>query len=446
MGPLHHVMRKALSVAWAAVLLVSLFPLSAAQAAVPAPAAVTRAVTCTDSVGASIAPPPASALVTGLPGYRAQFYGQSGYPTICPGSVSTATIAFHNSGSLGWYLGSAPAYLGTWGPEPGQDRPSILGGDGTLGSPATGWPSANRLAVQPDGYVGPGQVAWFRFTVKAPTTPGVYRLGIRPVIEGKQWLDDYGVFWYVTVKQDDETVPQLSAGPRTYYPSLVNGVRQIRVPSLMYHYTDWLPANADRFRVDLTVSPTDFEEHLKYLRANGYTSVTTSEIWWTLDQGGPLPQRPVNLTFDDGTVGNYHYAYKILKKYGLFGTFYISLNLVGREGYLTRAMLKEMVDGGMDIQSHAVDHVSMLTADQTYQMCTSRRILSEWTGKDVRHFAYPAGEYNTAAFASLARCGYLSAYWKAGGSLQSSDRMYLLYRERVRGGQGLAALLSALGR
>ena len=436
MGPLHQMMRKAITTALAVALLAGAFP------AVP----VARAATCTSTVGPSIAPPPASALVTGLPGYRTQFYGQSGYPTLCPGEVSTATIAFHNSGSLGWYKGSAPAYLGTWGPEPGQDRPSILGGDGTQGSPATGWPSASRLAVQPDAYVGPGQVAWFQFTVKAPTTPGVYRLGIRPVIEGKQWLDDYGVFWYVTVKQDDETVPQLSTGARTYYPSLVNGVRQIRVPSLMYHYTDWLPANADRFRADLTVSPTDFEEHLKFLRANGYTPVTTSEIWWTLDQGGPLPQRPVNITFDDGTVGNYHYAYKNLKKYGLSGTFYISLNLVGREGYITRAMLKEMVDGGMDIQSHAVDHVSMLTADQTYQMCTSRRILSEWTGKDVRHFAYPAGEYNTAAFASLARCGYLSAYWKAGGSLQSSDRMYLLYRERVRGQQGLAALLSALGR
>ena len=442
MGALHHAMRKALAVACAAVLLVGAFPV----------APVARAATCTSTVGPSIAAPPASALVTGLPGYRTQFYGQSGYPTLCPGESSSATIAFHNSGTLGWYLGSAPASLGTWGPEPGQDRPSILGGDGTQGSPATGWPAPNRLAVQPAAYVGPGQVAWFRFTVKAPTAPGIYRLGIRPLVEGKQWLDDYGVFWYVTVKQDDETVPTLAAGPRTYYPTLVNGVRQIRVPAPMYHYTDWLPANADRFRVDLTVSPTDFEDHVKYLRANGYTSVTTSEIWWTLDQGGPLPQRPVNLTFDDGTVGNYHYAYKILKKYGLSGTFYISLNLVGREGYLTRAMLKEMVDGGMDIQSHAVDHVSMLTADQTYQMCTSRRILSEWTGKDVRHFAYPAGEYNkagdggAAAFATLARCGYLSAYWKAGGSLQSADRIFLLYRERVRGGQGLAALLSALSR
>ena len=95
-------------------------------------------------------------------------------------------------------------------------------------------------------------------------------------------------------------------------------------------------------------------------------------------------------------------------------------------------------------ERHTIVYLSMRIADQPYQMCTSRRILSEWTGKDVRHFAYPAGEYNAAAFASLARCGYLSAYWKAGGSLQSADRMFLLYRQRVRGQQGLAALLSAL--
>ncbi len=428
-------MRKALTTALAVALLVMVFP------AMPA----ARAATCTNVVGPSIATPPASSLVTGLPGYRAQFYGQSGYPTLCPGAVSTATIAFHNSGSLGWYRSSAPAFLGTWGPEPGQDRPSILGGDGSAGSPATGWPAANRLAAQPADYVGPGQIAWFQFTVKAPTTPGVYKLGIRPLVEGKQWLEDYGVFWFVTVKQDDETVPQLPAtAARTYFPVVVNGVRQIRVPTLMYHYVDWLPENSDRFRVDLTVSPTDFESHLVHLKANGYTATTTTDLWWSLDQGGGLPAKPVNLSFDDGTAGQYHYAYKLLKKYGLVGTFYVSANLVGREGYITRAMLKEMVDGGMDIQSHAVDHVSMRLADQPYQMCTSRRILSEWTGKDVRHFAYPAGEYSTASFGYLAQCGYLTAYASGGGSLQSADRMFVLYRQRVRGQQGLAALLSAL--
>lgn len=155
--------------------------------------------TCKDSVGPGI-PPPAS-VRTGIPGLHADWFGQSGYPTLCPGSRSTATIAFYNSGSVGWALGAPgrTAYLGTWGPEPGQDRPSRLGGDGTNATVDTGWPSFNRVARQPAAYVGPGQVAWFQFTIESPSTPGTYKLYLRPLIEGTMWLEDAGVYWLVTV-------------------------------------------------------------------------------------------------------------------------------------------------------------------------------------------------------------------------------------------------------
>ena len=135
-------------------------------------------------------------------GFHASWYGQSGYPTLCPGQTSKAVVAYANSGSFGWVSGrmGEVAYLGTWSPEPGQDKPSPLGGNGMLGSPATGWPHYNRIAIQPAPYVGPGQIAWFQFTIQAPSTPGVYRLYLRPLIEGAQWMEDYGVFWVVTVK------------------------------------------------------------------------------------------------------------------------------------------------------------------------------------------------------------------------------------------------------
>ncbi|MGH2499805.1 MAG: DUF3048 domain-containing protein, partial [Candidatus Limnocylindria bacterium] len=139
------------------------------------------------------------------------WYGQSGYPTLCPGERSTATVAYYNAGSLGWVAGrmGEVAYLGTWGPEPGQDRASPLGGDGTNGSPPTGWPRYNRIAGQPSEYVGPGQVAWFQFTIQAPTTPGIYMLGLRPLVEGAQWMEDFGVFWLVTVLNPDGSRPSL---------------------------------------------------------------------------------------------------------------------------------------------------------------------------------------------------------------------------------------------
>lgn len=183
----------------------TLLVISVALPGLPAVAAAT----CVSSVGPGLAPP--SSVATDLPGFHAAWYGQSGYMSLCPGEVGIATVAYINTGSLGWYAGvpGQTAYLGTSGPEPGQDRPSRIGGDGTRGSPQTGWPSYNRLAMQPSAYVGPGQVAWFQFRVKAPASSGTYRIALRPLIEGTQWMEDYGVFWVVSVPRPDGSPPPL---------------------------------------------------------------------------------------------------------------------------------------------------------------------------------------------------------------------------------------------
>ncbi|MGH2473015.1 MAG: hypothetical protein ACRDG6_11550 [Candidatus Limnocylindria bacterium] len=193
-----------------------------------APPAQAAAATCTSTVGPGI-PPPAS-VPSGLPGFHASWYGQSGYPTLCPGEFSSAVVAYYNSGSRGWQSGrlGEMAFLGTWNPTPGQDRASQLGGDGTAGSPATGWPRYNRVAAQPAPWVGPNQVSWFRFIIRAPTTPGTYRLYVRPLIEGALWMEDFGVFWQVTVKDSDDvgvtpTSPAtLSAGDGRAYAATLN--------------------------------------------------------------------------------------------------------------------------------------------------------------------------------------------------------------------------------
>lgn len=188
-----------------------------AAVAIPGPALATHIVSarpsaaqasgCASSVGPGIPPP--QGVATGLPGYRSAWYGQSGYARMCPYQQMAFTVAFLNTGALGWYGGvmGQSAYLGTWGPEPGQDRASPLGGDGTQGTPNTGWPRVDRIAAQPDPYVGPGQVAWFRFTLQAPKDPGWYRLHLRPLVEGAQWLDDQGIYWEVVVPNPDGSVP-----------------------------------------------------------------------------------------------------------------------------------------------------------------------------------------------------------------------------------------------
>lgn len=428
-------------------------PAHAADNAIPVSVgAPEQPVTCTDTVAGGIAPP-AVPPTTGLSGYHAAWFAQSGFPTLCPGHAVTATIAFMNTGSLGWYAGAPgrSAFLGTWGPDPGQDRPSALGGTDT------GWPSANRVAAQSSSYVGPGQVSWFQFSVRAPARAGTYRISLRPVIEGTQWIADQDVSFYVTVKENDAALiaaPPAAVAPRpatverSYRPQIAaDGSRVVRVNALMYHYVSWLPPDPDVFRKDLTVSPKDFEDHVRYLKENGYNAITAVDLWWSLDTGDPLPPKPVLLTFDDGYVDHHDVVLPILKAYGMVGTFAVTANLIGRPGYMTSAMVRELADAGMDVESHATDHVSvnqLAYASQVYQLCTSRRILSEWTGKDVRHFIYPSGDFLPVPSQALTACGYLSAYRKAGGSVESSNEMLALRRARVRGQQGLAALLLAL--
>jgi hypothetical protein len=117
------------------------------------------------------------------PDYHATFYAQTAYPVAAPGEVVEWVIAFTNTGSLGWYVGSQEAHLGTTKP---QDAPSTLS--------TTAWLSANRPARQTTTYVGPGQQAWFRVQLHAPAQPGTYRLYVRPVIDGVEWLEDVGAY------------------------------------------------------------------------------------------------------------------------------------------------------------------------------------------------------------------------------------------------------------
>jgi hypothetical protein len=124
------------------------------------------------------------------PEYHTTFYAQSPFPTVAPGQTAEWVIAFTNTGNTGWDLSKATAVrLGTWSP---QDAPSMLA--------APSWIAPNRPAEQTTTWVGPGQQAWFRVQLQAPSTPGMYRLYLRPVIDSVEWLENVGAYVDVNVR------------------------------------------------------------------------------------------------------------------------------------------------------------------------------------------------------------------------------------------------------
>src|SRR6185312_2047673 len=114
------------------------------------------------------------------------------------------------------------------------------GGDSTHGTEQTRWIAHNRVAAQPfdANWIGPNQVAWFQFTVKAPPTPGTYRLYLRPLIEGLQWLEDFGVYWQVTVIPTSTTPTRVTVQSVEDSAFTANGTRYAYDPNDMFEYGD----------------------------------------------------------------------------------------------------------------------------------------------------------------------------------------------------------------
>ena len=88
--------------------------------------------------------------------------------------------------------------------------------------------------------------------------------------------------------------------------------------------------------MSLSVPLADFEQHMKWLKEYGYTSITPEELYEFIVNGSELPEKPVLITFDDGYKDNYTNAYPIMKKYGFKGTIFVVTGFFGvYDNYMT---------------------------------------------------------------------------------------------------------------
>ena len=74
---------------------------------------------------------------------------------------------------------------------------------------------------------------------------------------------------------------------------------------------------------EYAISPEDFEEDLKYLKNNGYTTITSNDLIDFINGNKPLPVKAVIISIDDGSYGVYKNAWPLLKKYKMKADFNI---------------------------------------------------------------------------------------------------------------------------
>jgi peptidoglycan/xylan/chitin deacetylase (PgdA/CDA1 family) len=185
-----------------------------------------------------------------------------------------------------------------------------------------------------------------------------------------------------------------------------------------------------------TVSPDAFEKQLKYLKDQDYHVIGFQDLLDALLYNRPLPARPVILTFDDGWENQYQYAFPLLKKYQMVGTFFIythpigTIHANGYRSFLSWAQIREMDHAGMTIGGHTQTHPLLLKLkhrqDIAFEIAGGKKIIEQHLGHAIDFFAYPYGEYNDMIIKEVKKAGFLAARSCVDGKNQSLALRYQL--------------------
>jgi len=108
-----------------------------------------------------------------------------------------------------------------------------------------------------------------------------------------------------------------------------------------------------------------FTAHLSWLRKNGFESIPLERLVQSLKgEEVPIPEKPIVITFDDGTIENYTIAYPLLKKYGFIGTIFAPTAHEYIETSGTDWWKKVDSKGILRIEGHSHTHALAFINDQ----------------------------------------------------------------------------------
>ncbi len=207
-----------------------------------------------------------------------------------------------------------------------------------------------------------------------------------------------------------------------------HGPGDVTVPILLYHHIGYSQKDSPYY-----VSPEEFEKQMNLLYQWGYRTITVEQLAQAIQRGGQLPNKPILLTFDDGSETVYTDAQPIMQNYGFTGTAYIVYNFIGAGLFMDRDQIRELHAAGWEIGSHGVSHVELPSrpGKQEEEIVRSRQRLEVYLDVPIRSFAYPFGAYDSDSLGFVKFAGYIAAMGLGDKSVQGKENIYYLYRQSV---------------
>ncbi|HAG10410.1 MAG TPA: polysaccharide deacetylase [Desulfotomaculum sp.] len=225
----------------------------------------------------------------------------------------------------------------------------------------------------------------------------------------------------------------------------------------MYHKVSPDPKSGG---LGMRVTPARFNLQMQYLAKNGYHTVKLIELADFIKADKTLPPKSIVITFDDGYLDNYKYAFPVLKKYGFTATVFVVADYIGKTNDFDAAKelqpvnqllgwneINQMSDYGITIGAHTLNHVSLTDItlpEARYEIENCKLVLEKQLGTSIEAFAYPYGHYNNQLEEIVKESGYtIAVTTKQGWATPESDP-YAIKRIRIRGDYNLRKFINEL--
>jgi len=202
------------------------------------------------------------------------------------------------------------------------------------------------------------------------------------------------------------------------------------VAVLNYHffYSDGEPCNES-----ICLNTTNFEEQLKYLKDNGYKTLTMDEFVRWMYGEIEIPEKSVLLTIDDGAMGtgahNGNKLIPLLEKYETHATLFLITGWWHINNYQSEYL---------DVESHTYDmHTEGLCSGFTrgaQLLCSSYDQVIADLQKSIaitgskNAFCYPFYAYNEAAIQAVKEVGFKVAFAGGGYKATRNSNKYAIPR------------------
>ena len=202
-------------------------------------------------------------------------------------------------------------------------------------------------------------------------------------------------------------------------------------PTLTYHKI------TDEFEWGITrVKPKSFEQQVKYLKDEGFSSLDLEELLEVSagivpPKTGQFPNerkegnnKRIAITFDDGYESVYQNAFPVLKRYGFKAITFIITGYTGKENsweagfgrkfrHLSWEQILEMKESGFQFGSHTVNHPDLTRLNRKsleYELKKSKEIIEDRLNQEIKFLSYPFGRHNQLVRTEVKNAGYKASF------------------------------------